>query len=60
MFEKEVDFMERDRQKELEELKREYQKMKIPVEGYQKMKDAIDRAKMEKRRRARKICGNQE
>lgn len=46
--------MERDRQKELEELKREYQKMKIPVEGYQKMKDAIDRAKMEKRRRARK------
>ncbi len=54
MFEKEVDFMERDRQKELEELKREYQEMKIPVEGYQKMKDAIDRAKMEKRRRARK------
>lgn len=46
--------MERDRQKELEELKREYQKMKIPVEGYQKMKDAIDRAKMEKRRRVRK------
>lgn len=46
--------MERDRQKELEELKREYQEMKIPVEGYQKMKDAIDRAKMEKRRRARK------
>lgn len=28
--------------------------MKIPVEGYQKMKDAIDRAKMEKRRRVRK------
>lgn len=46
--------MERDRQKELEKLKREYQEMKIPVEGYQKMKDAIDRAKMEKRRRVRK------
>ena len=47
--------MERDRQKELEKLKREYQEMKIPVEGYQK---TAPRWKREEE--PGKICGNQE
>lgn len=39
---------------QLENLKQEYLKMNVPVEGVENMKQSIDRAKMEKRRMQRK------